>query len=311
MLSSPINGGSGQMPAIFTNTTSGYGNYNAAYVSFTSHDWHGITARTNLTYGRALGTGAQVQATSEYTALNPWNLKSMYGPQFYDYKFLFNLMMVYQPPFYRSQKGIVGHALGGWSIAPLFTAHTGAPLAVGSAANGCESFGEGNCSTEGSLDGSVLSSKFTGGNSPHYNQNVSESPTTNPYGVGINTNYDNGGGGVNMFANPVQVYNEFRPCIVGYDTSCGSNGNLRGPGFWNLDATVSKDIGVWKEGRVGATLIFQFVNLLNHTDFAAPYLNTADPADFGNMSSNNAATYGGGAVSYHPRQVEFGLRVHF
>ncbi len=27
--------------------------------------------------------------------------------------------------------------------------------------------------------------------------------------------------GLNMFADPAAVYGEFRPCVLGYDTSCG------------------------------------------------------------------------------------------
>jgi hypothetical protein len=309
MPSSPINGGAGQMSGLESNSSLGFGNYNAGYLSLTAHDWKGFTARANFTYSKALNTGATYQAVSEYTVLNPWNLHSMYGPSFYDYKFLFNLTMVYQPPVYKTQKGIVGHLLGGWAIAPLLTAHTGGPWEVYNGNASCESFGEGNCSTESSNDGAVLTGKYTGGNSPQFNQTVSESASANPFGVGISTNYDNGGNGVNMFKNPIQVFNEFRPCILGFDTSCGASGNIRTPSFWNVDATVSKNIGVWKEGQVGASLIFQFTNLFNHTVFNAPYMATNDPADFGNMSSNNA--YYGYAQSNTPRQVEFGLRVHF
>jgi hypothetical protein len=309
MPSSPINGGSGQLSAIYMNTSSGYGNYNAGYVSLTAQDWHGVTARTNFTYGKALGTDTRPQAQTSYTALNPWDLHSMYGPMAYDYKFIFNTMMLYQSPFYTTQRGLVGHLAGGWSIAPLFTAYTGAPWQVYNHNSSCQSFGEGNCSAEVSLDGAVLASRFTGGNSPHYNVHVSQSAGANPFGVGVNTNSGNGGGGVNMFSNPIQVYNEFRPCILGYDTSCGANGQIRAPGFWNLDATVSKDVGIWKEGRVRATAIFQFSNVLNHTAMNAPSMSLNDPADFGNMSSNNA--YFGEGEAFHPRQVEFGLRVHY
>jgi len=291
------------------NTSSGYGNYNAGYISLTAHDWRGVTARTNLTYGKALGTDTRPQAQTSYTALNPWDLHSMYGPMAYDYRLIFNQIMLYQSQFYKTQRGLVGHLAGGWSIAPLFTAYTGSPWQVYNYNASCQSFGEGNCSAEVSLDGAVLASKFTGGHSPHYNLNVSQSATANPFGVGVNTNVGNGGGGVNMFSNPIQVYNEFRPCILGYDTTCGTNGQIRAPGFWNLDATFAKDIGIWKEGRVGATLIFQFSNLLNHTAMNAPDMALNDPADFGNMSSNNA--YFGAGQAFHPRQVEFGLRIHF
>jgi len=199
MPSSPINGGSGQLSAIYMNTSQGYGKYNAGYVSFTAHDWHGLTARTNLTYGKALGTDTRPQAQTSYTALNPWDLHSMYGPLAYDYRFIFNLTMLYQPAFYKTQRGLVGHLAGGWSIAPLFNAYTGSPWQVYNYNNSCQSFGEGNCSAEVSLDGAVLASKFTGGNSPHYNLNISQNATSNPFGVGVNTNLGNGGGALICF----------------------------------------------------------------------------------------------------------------
>ncbi len=104
-----------------------------------------------------------------------------------------------------------------------------------------------------------------------------------------------------MFSNPAEVYNELRPCILGIDTSCGGYGNLRGLPTWNLDATVMKDIGFWKEGRVGAALNFQFTNILNHMQPSTGSLNWSSPATFGRITGQ----------SNTPRQMEFGLRIHF
>jgi Carboxypeptidase regulatory-like domain len=301
----------GQLSAVYYNTSNGFANYNAAYVTLTTHDWHGVTARSNFTWGRALGTGNSSQATSSYSVLDPWNIHANYGPQFFDYKFIYNLTVLWQDPFYRSQKGLVGHLLGGWTVAPIFTAQSGAPLGVFNYNGGCESFGEMNCNTgstnaNGQLvqDGAVLASAYTGHTSAIYNVNVPNSAS----GAGVNSNPANGGNGINMFSNPDAVYNQFRPCILGYDTSCGGGANVRGMPTWNLDATVSKDIGIWKEGRVGATLMFQFTNLLNHVQLGDPYLDISDPANFGVIGTNNP--YNGGQVNT-PRQMEFGLRVHF
>ena len=307
MPSSPINGGSGQVSAIYTDASLGYGNYNAAYLSLTTHDYHGVTLRSNLTWGRALGTGNQVQASSSYSVLDPWNMHAMYGPQFFDYKFVYSLTMVYQPRFFRAQNGVVGHLLGGWVFAPIFTAHSGAPLAVNNLNGDCQSFGEMNCSTGSTLEGAVLNGPFNFGNSAHYGANVSESSSSNPLGVGVNGNADNGGQNVQMYSNPIGAFNNFRPCILGYDTSCGSNGNIRGLPRWNMDASISKDIGIWKEGRVGATLMFQFVNIFNHVNFNDPYLDISDPADFGVLGTSNP----NGGQSNTPRNIEFGIRVHF
>jgi hypothetical protein len=308
MPSSPLPGGTAQVSAVYADDSAGFGNYNAGYVSLTTHDWKGVTLRSNFTWGRALGTGNQVQATSEYTVLDPWNIHSMYGPQYFDYKFIYSLTMVYHPPFYLTQKGVLGHILGGWTFAPLFTAHSGAPLSVNNDNEGCESFGEANCSTGSTLDYAVLNGPFTYGNSAHYNFTVSESASANPNGVGVNGNADNGGQNLNMYSNPVGAYNDFRNCVLGFDTNCGSSGNIRGLPTWNLDASVSKDIGVWKEGRVGATLMFQFTNLLNHVRLGDPYLDISDPADFGVLGTSNPLN--GGQIN-QPRNMEFGLRVHF
>ncbi len=114
---------------------------------------------------------------------------------------------------------------------------------------------------------------------------------------------------MNMFSNPAAVLSEFRPCILGFDHNCGSNGNIRGMPYWNLDATISKDVGIWKEGQVGATLIFQFTNLFNHVQFNDPYLDISDPQDFGVLGAANANP--NGPLFNSPRSMEFGLRIHF
>jgi len=120
-----------QLTSIFMNGSFGYGNYNAAYGRLQFRDWHGLTAISNFTWGRALGTGDTTQSTSAYTVLDPWNMGSMYGTQSFDIKFIFNVVMYYQEPFFRNQKGILGHVLGGWVISPIFTAQSGSPLSVG------------------------------------------------------------------------------------------------------------------------------------------------------------------------------------
>jgi hypothetical protein len=86
-------------------TASGSGNYNALYTTYTMRNWHGVTTTSNFTWGRALGTGSESQATSGYTALNPYNVRqSMYGPQFFDYKFLYSQTFLYSEPFFAQEQ---------------------------------------------------------------------------------------------------------------------------------------------------------------------------------------------------------------
>jgi len=84
MLNSPLNtsafGGNGQLSSgVGVNASVGHGNYNGAFVSLKINNWHGLTLQQNFTYSKALGTGAFVQATSEYTPNDPFNMMKMKG----------------------------------------------------------------------------------------------------------------------------------------------------------------------------------------------------------------------------------------
>ena len=267
----------------------GYANYNGAFLSAKMNDWHNVTASSNLTFSRALGTGGF--GSGILAPLDMWNVDSMYGVQSFDIKWVYNLSMYYQPKFGK-QRGVLGQIINGWGFAPLFTAQSGPPLGV-SLSSFCQSFGEMNCSyLNQSYEQAVPTVPYTGGNTAHYNVNST--------GVaGQNGNASRGGTGVNMFADPSAVYSGFRRLILGVDSRTSGAGPLRGFPVWNLDMAVNKDIR-FRE-RFGATLSFQFVNVLNHFQPANPGLNIDNPGAFGVIT--------GQAIP--PRQIEFGLRLFF
>jgi len=295
-----------QATSLALTTSQGFGNYNALYSTFKTTEYHGLTAISTFTWGRALGTAPLAQANSSNTALNAWNMHANYGPNGFDVKFQYNAAVYYAPKIYAAQHGIAGHVLGGWTISPLFTAQSGAAVCAtyteGSLA-GAEAFGE---SSSGSMtstaDCATFAAPLSVASSAYYNNpgsTVSNPTAPGLAGVGVGTN--NKPTYINMFSNPAAVYNELRPCFLGLDTSCGGYGNLRGLPTWNLDATVLKDIGVWKEGRVGMTLNIMFTNILNHEQPGTGSLNWSSPATFGRITTQ----------ANTPRQMEFGLRIHF
>jgi hypothetical protein len=307
VFSQPVAGGTvGQATSLLTTTSLGYGNYNALFVSLRTTNWKGLTTVSNFTWGRALGTGFQVQATSSLTPLTPFDMGAQYGPQGYDIKFLYNLSMYYNLPFYRGQHGILGHILGGWTVSPLFTAQSGGPTNVTyteGSCTGCEAFGEvttpGTSGTGGSGEGAVGLMPYTGNMQTRYNIYPTGTQGNNLVeGVAAVGTKTAGFFGLNAFANPATVWNEFRPCVLGYDSRCGS-GTLRGLPTWNLDANVVKDIAIWRE-RVGAQIFVQVTNVMNHFQSGSPSLSLTSPTTFGQM--------GGGGT---PRNMEFGIRVHF
>jgi hypothetical protein len=103
-----------------------------------------------------------------------------------------------------------------------------------------------------------------------------------------------------MFTNPGQIFSEFRPCVLGYDTNCGGASDMRGLPTWNLDTTVVKDIGLYKE-RVGAMLFFTFTNILNHFQPSTPTFSLTSPTTFGQITGQ----------ANTPRNMEFGIRLHW
>lgn len=307
VFSQPVTGGTlGQATSLLTSTSLGFGNYNALFVSLRSLSWHGLTAISNFTFGRSLGTATQIQATSSATPLTPFAVGDNYNSQNGDVKFLYNLSMFYTLPFFKGQHGILGHILGGWTLSPLFTAQSGSSNGVSyteGSCGSCEAFGEvttpGTSGTSSTSEGAVGLLPYTGNMQTRYN--IYPTGATNGYNlvegtasVGTKTS---GYYGLNAFSKPAEVWAEFRPCVLGYDTRCG--GGLRGLPTWNLDANLVKDIAIYKE-RVGAQFFWQVTNALNHFQSGGPSLSLTSPTTFGQE--------GGGGT---PRNMEFGLRIHF
>jgi Carboxypeptidase regulatory-like domain len=276
----------GQMSSNVTMSSSlGHGNYNAGFVTFKMNDWHGITVQNNFTYSKALGTGAVIQATSQESAVNPYNLNSQYGPQVFDRKFVNTLFMVYQPTWYRNQQGIVGHLLGGWTFSPIFTAGSGAPDFCNTNTG---AFAEGYSGSQdfGSGDGNNV---FTNANCVLTNVHAPRAAVHNVNGV------------ANMFANPAAVFAEVRPLILGLDGNTGGFGQFRGLAYWNMNLGAKKNFRITE--RFNAELSFNFINVFNHNQMLDPTLNIAgqDPTTFGQLSTEGT----------NPRTMEFGVRVNF
>ena len=298
MISGPaVPGGNvaAQAASIDIQSSLGYGNYNAMYVTWRAREFHNMTILSNFTYGSAKGTAALAQYNSSYTQFDAFNTHANYGPSNFDYKFLYNFAATYKTPWFASQKGIAGHLLGGYSVAPLFYAQSGAPVCVGYAAGSVQqAFGASSSS-------SITGPNYSSGDcaqviNPGAKLQWSEYQNFGSGGVGTNNST-----GLNVFADPAAVAANLRRCILGYDTSCGGYGNMRGLPTWNLDASFVKEIGVWKEGRVGATFTAQFTNLLNHFQPSNPGPSITSLTTFGRITGQ----------SNTPRNLEMGLRIHF
>ena len=301
MLNCPINssplGAAGQITAgNGVNASIGHGNYHGGFVTMRMSEWRGITAQQNFTYSKALGTGALVQATSSYTADDPFNLDEMYGVQAFNRKFVYNAFIVYQPPFYRNQQGLIGHLLGGWNLSPIFVAGSGEPLYCNTQTD-AQAFGAADGTNIGENEQCQFSS-YNAGVSAHYGV-----PTTgvdaagNNIGDAVAQTANGTNVSINQFANPLAVWNSVRPPILGLDKRDGGYGPITGLPYWNLDLSVKKNVKFTE--RFSGEFQAVFTNVLNHNVFADPTLDISNPDGWGVISSQGNT----------PRKMEFGLRV--
>jgi hypothetical protein len=271
------------------NASTGYGNYNAGFASLKMADWKGLTLQSNFTYSKALGTGALVQATGGYTPDDPFNLGTMYGDQTFNRKFVYNFFFVYQPPFFKGQSGLLGHALGGWTFSTVFSAGSGSPVELFTSTGDGQEYGAGD------------NVNYFG------NENiVPVAPATSGH------RYDQPGGQFpNLFKAGPAAVNDFRNPILGLDNKDCGFGCIPGLPYWNMDLSVRKNFRVAE----GISLEVQgvFANVFNHDQFLDPngffetgLFSGSGPGGFGTLSGGSAQEEPGGN-----RQIEVGARVRF
>jgi hypothetical protein len=281
---SPIYGAGGQTSSgIQVDASTGWANYNAGFVSLKMADWRGLTAQTNFTYSKALGTGTLYQAVSSYAPFDSFDLAEEYGRQAWDQKFTFNTFFVYQPPFYKGQSGVIGRVLGGWTFATVFTAGSGTPVNLETTYGSAQEFG-GADDINFTTDANALPIKPEGRYSAHYNSPSNGLP-------------------INGFKNGVADISNWRNPILGLDNrDCGS-GCISGLPYWNMDFSMKKSILVTE----GVNMEFQgvFANVLNHDQFLNGFSYLGNPAGWGALGGSAQEQTGGNRI------IELGARVRF
>ena len=291
MMNTAINssalGGSGQLSSgVGLAGSFGNGNYNAGFISVRMSEWRGLSGGANFTYSKALGTGGFVQASSSFTANDAYNINQQYGVQGFDVPFVFNGFFVYDLPFYKSQKGLIGHILGGWSLAPVITAGAGSPDFCGTNTGG-QSYGSADASGYGTDEQCKVTGNIIPNGEPVYLQTKTNGVPGTPLSI------------FQTAAAQSASFNLIRPAILGIDTKDAGLGILYGHGYWNIDAKLSRNIKVTE--RVSANFEVIFTNLFNHVVYGNPNLDPTNPGAWGQISGQ----------ANSPRAMQLGARIIF
>jgi hypothetical protein len=195
---------------------------------------------------------------------------------------------------FRSSNPILNRIIGGWQVSSIFTAQSGLPLTV----------------TQGSqVWGGSLFLGFNSGAIPTVNPsqwgNSVNRDVKGSNNIGVNSDPARRGSGLNLFANPEQVFNSFRRVELSRDGRSGRANPLRGFPRWNIDASIAKSTQITE--TVAIRFSADFFNLPNHPIFNNPALNLTAPQTFGVVTSQFVPNNRIGGE----RWIQLGLRVEF
>jgi hypothetical protein len=281
---------------------------------------HGLQMDFSFTWSKLMDEGSDLFTGSTTTggSSQPFYFVSNNAPQLerapgaFDHTKNVKVILTYELPFLKAQKGFLGHALGGWQVSSFYQGYSGHPIDVyvsrarykGNALdpNGINENIGGDYNLDGVLNdrpdfiGSSIAAAYSGNNPADgiFKDN-------NPIGCGYagqkstNTAACNANFGVatpsTLFVNP-----------SGYGVHFGELGRnvFRGPWFNGLDAALFKNFRF--TDTVKMQLRFEAINADNHPNFDGINSNAAS-------SSFGKATFlVGNAIS---RNLQLGARITF
>jgi hypothetical protein len=213
----------------------------------------------NFTWSRDL-----TNSPADYSGFiqNIYNVNGDYGRAPDDRKLIFTVDGVWELPWYRDQKGLVGHLIGGWELSGIYTANSGLPLTV-SASGGSSLVNQGSFT--------ATPAPNNPSNIVNDNAGLSVLGNTNA-GLRVNQISDpNSGPNLHASKKYEQNNNPFFNTGAFQAQDPASNvpgtakrGSIMGPGY------NKADIGIFRNFRIYDRLKFQFrgeaFNVLNHTN---------------------------------------------
>jgi len=271
-----------QYATLYTWRSMGTANYNALQLDLKHKMTHGVQFDVNYTFSKSIdlssdaervgtigGTGGQVQ--------NAWSPFQFRGVSDFDTTHQITANWIADLPFGRNRligrnigKGLDA-IVGGWQFSGLGRWTSGFPFSIG---NGFQ------WPTDWDLSGNA----------------IQMAP------VKTGTFYDpNNIGAVNAFSNLANDASAFREPFPG---EAGQRNNLRGPGFFSVDASLAKRWTMpWKDGH-SVQLRWQVFNVTNSKRFDPLSLNS-----YLDVYGSTFADYT--RLSTKPRVMEFALRYEF
>lgn len=237
-----------QYSNINTRGNEGYSRYNALIVALDGNNFRntGMQFTLHYTFAKASdnlsSTFSEGAFNSNLGLTNPYDPSFDYGPADFDVRHRFVGSLIWQVPFAKNSKGVTKALLDGWSVTGIFNARTGTPFTIFDGTNA--NFAGPRLVPTGPLSVHVTDT----GNANFFNYiNLAGQP-------------------VGAFGNAVcGGCSDFGP----YPANMTTRNQFRGPGLWNLDAGLSRNVKLTE--RYSLQLRAEMFNALNHANlYIAP-----------------------------------------
>ena len=302
---SDLQSGSGPGPCVLVNCLYGRlrtwensvnSNYNGLQIDVEKRLSNNLEVHTNYVWSHSLDTRSTWHSgsTTSNGAAEGFSMDQAkpgldYSSSIFDVRHAFSLSAVYHLPWYSSQKGLVGHVLGGWEANTIISVHSGFPWTPFCSNSSTRSSA---CDFNRDTTANDRPNAPSFGSTNHSTSNAAfeaDHPTINLVAG-------------DFFCGANSVTNA--GCTPATSAGNAFNGNLgrntfRGPNWRQVDFSLFKDI------KAGERFSFQFraeaFNIFNRTNLWQPN------ATFGQA----AAVFGLSQSAFFPRQIQFGLKMLF
>jgi hypothetical protein len=249
------------------------GNYNSLQTQLQKKFKQNTMLQVAYTWSHGLTTNQADRTVGGILPLQG-DFKGVYGPTVGDRRQVLTANFVWDLPFFQTQKGFIGHTLGGWELSGIQTAQTGLPATVTSLQQfdptGADCLGSSPCSFRVNQVADPNSGYY-----PIYSAYFNKAAFTQT---------------APTLVNGVWVAQAYHPTE--------RPGAVRLPGFWRTDLSVFKNIKFTE--RFGGQLRVETFNLFNH-------VNPICCSSF----ATSSGTYDKVTSTRDPRYLELAFKINF
>ena len=242
-----------QFTSINNRGSDGFSHYNGLTVHFQSQElWRtGVSVLANYTWSHAMDNISSTFSESSTSSngvgnlgyLDPRDPRLDYGNADFDLRNHVGLSMIWNEPFFKGSKGLLGEVAGGWSIDPIFTARSGSPFSI-SDSSACLNCLTGPYGIPRYTPSSTVSSFHTGA--------ATDAGSANTFNLLTLPS-------ANSFTGLLGV-SDFGP----YPANMTTRNEFYGPGAWTFDLAMSKSFRVTE--RLKLEFRAEAFNIFNHSN---------------------------------------------